>query len=469
MKDASTEQPNQELDWSLLETVLQLSPDPALAVDGRGRIQAVNRLAAELFGYGPDELAGASLETLVPERFRGAHTQHRSGYTASPHARRMGAGLDLWGRRKDGSEFPVDISLAPVAGPEGTVVVAAVRDMTERRQEQAAQAQLAAIVESTDDAVIAVDVEGQVTSWNRGAEQLLGYRADEVVGRPVALLVPEDRLDELADCHRRVLEGRRVEPFETLRRGKDGSEVEVEVVLSAMRDRSTGAVLGMSELVRDITERRRAQAELDRAQREHERFAMLADRERIARDLHDLVIQRIFAAGMALQSILGQVDRPEARDRVNGVVDELDATITEIRSTIFELEHHAHAPALRAGVLDAAEGAAHTLGHEPVVRFDGPVDSAVPPSIAEQVLTVLREALSNVARHAQATSTRVDLSVDGDLVLRVADNGVGMDGATRTSGLRNMRRRAEALGGTQKISAPSGGGTLLEWRVPLPD
>jgi two-component system sensor histidine kinase DevS len=462
------EQPAQQLDWSLLETILQLSPDAAIAVDGEGRIRAANRLVAELFGYHADELVGAGLETLIPERFRGAHVGHRTAYAAAPRARRMGAGLDLWGRRKDGSEFPVDISLAPVAAPSGPMVIAAVRDMTERRQEQAAQAQLAAIVESIDDAVIATTPEGEITSWNPGAERLLGYRADEASGRPVSMLVAGDEADDLTWARGRVLAGERLEPFETVRRRKDGTTVEVEVTLSAVRDRD-GVLLGISGVMRDITERRRVQAELARVQREHEHFAMLADRERIARDLHDLVIQRIFAAGMSLQAILHQVEKEAVRTRVNEVMDELDATIAEIRTTIFELEQPHLGVGLRNRVLDAASAAARSLGFSPQVRFEGPVDSVVSEAIAEQVLTVVREALSNVARHAQARSASVTLVVDdAGLALEVVDDGVGMAGATRTSGLRNMRRRAEDLGGSQEVGAgPGGVGTRLCWRVPL--
>jgi PAS domain S-box-containing protein len=461
-------QPGQQLDWSLLETILQLSPDGAIAVDGDGRIRAANRQVTELFGYDADELIGTDLETLIPERFRGAHVGHRTGYAAAPRARRMGAGLDLWGRRKDGSEFPVDISLAPVAAPSGPMVIAAVRDMTERRQEQAAQAHLAAIIESTDDAVIATTAEGEITSWNPGAERLLGYPAAEVLGRPVSMLVPDDEADDLAHARARVLAGERLEPFETVRRRKDGSTVEMEVTLSAVHDRH-GALLGISGVLRDITERRRVQAELARAQREHERFAMLADRERIARDLHDLVIQRIFAAGMELQSILHQVEKEVVGSRVNEVMDELDATIAEIRTTIFDLEQPRLGHGLRDQVLDAASAAARSLGFSPQVRFEGPVDSAVSESITEQVLTVVREALSNVARHAQAKSASVTVTVDdAGLALEVVDDGVGMAGATRTSGLRNLRRRAEDRGGSLEIGdGPGGVGTRLCWQVPL--
>ena len=458
-------EPDRHLDWSLLETVMQLSPDAALAVDSAGTIRAVNRLATDLFGYEAGDLVGSELEILLPERFRAGHGAHRDGYSETPRSRRMGVGLDLWGRRKDGSEFPVDISLAPLAGSEGVATVAAVRDMSERRRDEAARAQLAAIVESTDDAVISSTVDGIITSWNPGAERLLGYSADEIVGRPTLELVPDSLRSELAASRQRIFNGERVEPYETHLLRKDGSIVDVEVRLSIIRDR-LGRTIGISGAMRDITARRKARTKLLLAQQEHEELLVLSDRDRIARDLHDLVIQRIFAAGMALQATANRVDDPDVAERISGVMDQLDRTIAEIRSTIFGLEQH-RPTSMRQRVLEMTRDAAGSLGHEPKVHFAGPVDSAVPGQIMDNVLAVLRESLSNVSRHAGATATEVELCVDDDVVLRVTDNGKGISDTRRSSGLRNIRERATALGGTLRINGSPRGGTELEWRVPL--
>jgi signal transduction histidine kinase len=198
-----------------------------------------------------------------------------------------------------------------------------------------------------------------------------------------------------------------------------------------------------------------------------EQLAVVRERERIARDLHDTVIQRIFATGMGLQGLQGRLENPENRDRLQQAVDELDETIREIRNTIFALEARDGGASLRARVLDLASEAAVRLGFEPRVRFDGPVDAAVSKEVAKELLKTLREALSNVARHAHATSTVVEVSVDtGGVTLRVADDGVGIaNGPSTGHGLDNMRSRAEALGGSFSITKRRDGGTTVTWRV----
>lgn len=450
-----------------LDAYLHLSPDAVLAVDAHGRIRAANALAGELFGYDPAELTGLTVEQLMPQRFQTAHAAHRAAYGQVPRHRRMGAGLDLRGRRKDGSEFPVDISLAPLPQAGGDLVVAAIRDMTQRRREQAAEARLAAIVTSSQDAIFSMTGEGTIVSWNPGAERLLGYRAQEITGQPPAEILPEEQRREFATAVKRALSGDQVERFETWCARRDGSQVEVEATLSAVRDRA-GRLAGIAVVLRDLTERRLAEKEIARARQHEQELLVMGDRERIARDLHDRVIQRIFAAGLTLQGTAAMA-APAAVQRIEAVVDELDAAIKEIRQTIFALEHERPAAAgLRAEIVSLAASAAGQLGHQPVIDLEGPIDTAVSDEVAGHLLAVLREALANVARHARARATHVSLAVgDGELVLCVSDDGVGMSGATRRSGLANLRQRAQALGGSLTIGQPPGGGTRLEWRVPL--
>ena len=213
---------------------------------------------------------------------------------------------------------------------------------------------------------------------------------------------------------------------------------------------------------------------LAEARREQERLAVYEDRDRIARDLHDLVIQRLFATGMQLQ---GTMRSPalddDTRDRISASVDELDETIREIRQTIFALHEPVDGPAsgLRGRLLRETAQAAALLGFDPAVRFAGPVDSLVDQVIADHVVAALREALTNAAKHASAGHVSVLLEIAGDdVVLRVVDDGVGVvpDGAGRRSGLSNLSARAQGLGGSctvERVSAQ--GGTRLIWRVPL--
>ncbi|MET8945791.1 ATP-binding protein, partial [Streptomyces sp. NPDC004542] len=211
--------------------------------------------------------------------------------------------------------------------------------------------------------------------------------------------------------------------------------------------------------------------ELAERRADAEQIAVLQDRDRIGRDLHDLAIQRLFATGMTLQSAGRLIEHPEASERVLRAVDDLDETIKIIRSTIFGLRTRegSAGSGLRARVVHAVGEAAPLLGFTPSVRMEGLVDTEVPAETADHVVAVLSEALTNIARHAHADRAQVALSTDGHQVtLRVSDNGVGIPRQGRRSGLRNMAERAEQLGGRLEVSCPDGGGALLTWRVPLP-
>ncbi|CAL9342431.1 Oxygen sensor histidine kinase response regulator DevS_DosS [Streptomyces sp. enrichment culture] len=215
--------------------------------------------------------------------------------------------------------------------------------------------------------------------------------------------------------------------------------------------------------------------EIAEHRREADQLMVLSDRDRIARDLHDLAIQRLFASGLTLNSVLGRIaDRPEVAERVQRVVDDLDDTIKTVRGTIYALRERDRSGArggLRAQLLAETDQAAGVLGFTPALRMTGLLDTGVPAEHAGHLLAVLRETLSNAARHAHATQVEVTAETDGvRLRLRVADNGTGIDPAvTRRSGLDNLRRRATDLGGSFTLEPNDPTGTVVEWTVPLPD
>jgi len=213
--------------------------------------------------------------------------------------------------------------------------------------------------------------------------------------------------------------------------------------------------------------------EIAEHRREAEHLLVLTDRDRIARDLHDLAIQRLFASGLTLNSVLGRLaDRPQLAERVQRVVDDLDDTVKTVRTTIYALRERDRSDGrgLRARLLSETDQATEILGFSPALRMTGLLDTGVPPGHAEHLLAVLRETLSNTARHAKATAVEVTAETDGiRLRLRVADNGRGVDpSVTRRSGLDNLLRRATDLGGSLTITTNDPTGTVVEWTVPLP-
>ncbi|MEE1786659.1 GAF domain-containing protein [Streptomyces sp. SP17BM10] len=211
--------------------------------------------------------------------------------------------------------------------------------------------------------------------------------------------------------------------------------------------------------------------ELAERRRDSEQVALLQERDRIARDLHDLAIQRLFATGMTLQGATRFIEHPEATDRVLRAIDDLDETARTIRATIFGLRLRESGPAaagLRTRVVEVVDRAARALGFTPGLRMSGLLDVSVPADIADAAVAVLEEALSNAARHANADAVEASIDAGTELTLTVTDDGIGLPEGGRRSGLANLADRAAALGGTFTTRTRPEGGTELVWRVPLP-
>ena len=202
-----------------------------------------------------------------------------------------------------------------------------------------------------------------------------------------------------------------------------------------------------------------------------QRAAVYEDRDRLARDLHDTVIQRLFAVGLSLQGVVGAVGSPRLVERLESAITELDATIRQVRSTIFALGTADVGVGVRRNVIALLDELSTVTGFEVRPAFEGLVDTAVTDEVAEHLLAVLREAITNIGRHAEASRANVTVNVsDGFCRLEVGDDGKGLSERTPTEGglgLGNMRRRAEKLGGSFSVESPDAGGTIIVWQVPL--
>lgn len=282
--------------------LLEAAPDAIVIVDRAGEIVVVNAQAENLFGYARAELLGNHVELLLPLRFRETHPERRSSYFRSPRVRTMSSSRDLVGRRKDGSEVPIEISLSPIDTEEGTLVAAAIRDVTERRLADAARHHLAAIVDSSEDAIIGKSLDGLVTSWNDGARAVFGYAAEDIVGQPVSVLVPPDRLVEEQALLERIRHGESIPPFETTRRHKSGRIFDVSETISPIRD-ARGVVVGASRVARDISEKKTAEKNLEQALR------ALADAHEEVRSFNHRLEQRVEETTADLQRERAALER----------------------------------------------------------------------------------------------------------------------------------------------------------------
>ncbi|HXA41497.1 MAG TPA: PAS domain S-box protein [Candidatus Solibacter sp.] len=254
--------------------LVESAPDAVVAVDTEGIIRIVNRQAEAVFGYRREELIGQKIEILVPDQVRSGHPKHRGKYFRDPKTRPMGAGLELAARRKDGTEFPCDISLSALETEDGMLVSAAVRDVTERKK---IEAKFQGLLESAPDAVVAVDAGGIIRIVNRQAETLFGYQREELMGHPIEVLVP-DRVREIHPGHRtNYFADPKTRPMgaslELSARRKDGSEFPCDISLSSLE---TEEGILVSAAVRDVTEREQAQREKATAEAEREKAILEA-------------------------------------------------------------------------------------------------------------------------------------------------------------------------------------------------
>lgn len=266
-------------------SILEAIPDAVVAINQQGLIIQVNSQTESLFGYTRDELIGQSVEMLVPERQRTPHHQHRADFHAKPKIRRMGSGLDLHGRRRDGEEFPVEISLSPVATGNGAMVLSVIRDISDRkrieeelrraneeldrrktRELRDSQNRLTLIVDSSQDAILGKNLDGIITHWNKGAEAMYGYTALEMIGRNVSVLCPPDRPDEIPGILAKIRNGERVEYFESVRVTKDGRRLNMSISVSPIYD-ADGRIVGASAIGRNITAQKKVEDQLRQSQK----------------------------------------------------------------------------------------------------------------------------------------------------------------------------------------------------------
>jgi two-component system sensor histidine kinase DevS len=316
-----------------------------------------------------------------------------------------------------------------------------------------------ALVESSPDGLLLVSTQGLILVANPSASKIFGYEVDELVGADLEMLVP----DEHRRGHHLHREQFASEPtsrpmgsgLQLFAQHSDGSVVPVEISLSPVQ---LDGVPHTIATVRDITERQRSVAQV----------ALLRDRERIARDLHDMVIQRLFAAGMSLQAVAGVADREVVDDRIVQTIDDLDDTIRELRRAIFALGEPSGRSSLSDILTKLVASRRAQLGFPPQIRIEGELD-ALATHVAEHLIATVTEALSNIARHSQAQSCMIEIVCDhNELRLNVSDDGVGPRQPNPSGrGVSNMLSRAIELGGIASVDQRESGGTVVSWCVPI--
>jgi PAS domain S-box-containing protein len=482
----------------LFGEIFAASPDAVVVIDEAHQVVRASPAVTILFGYAPEELLGQSIDVLVPDSRKAVHEDHLRHFFHSPHPREMGVGLELAGRRRDGVEFPIDVSLTPVTIHDAQYVAAYIRDATERhrvmdrvhavneiikrllagsdmREILPTVAHSARLLCNSDAAWIVMPTDSAqfeiVSVDGKGTDLLLGVLLSSDTSRSAEVMRSghPDVIDDLSTADNVpaavvdldlgpgvyvpfIADQRRLG---TLVLGRVHGQPSFHPFDVAFAETFAGAAAAAIEMGS-------ARAEIDR-------LNLVAEDERIARDLHDTVIQELFALGMSLQA-LGSAATGVVGDRISTAVVTLDDVIRQIRNTIFRLPNRNQAASsLREEMLRVADRYHLELGVLPRIAFLGPVDFAVPAIVSDHLLSVFGEALSNVARHANASKIDAIVSIEGEwLSFSLVDDGVGVsDGPSAGNGIRNMSTRAENLGGTFSVRRRDPQGSVLEWRVPL--
>ncbi len=454
--------PSEDFTAVLLQA-LEQAPDAMVICDKAGIIEYCNEQIHEVLGYRSEDLVGMSVDILVPDPFRSHHHHNRKRFLAHPAVRPMGAGLQLSARHVEGHEVPVEISLSPVRDGDGRVI-AVIRDVGERRrlldQVDLQHKHLLHVVETVRDGLVEMDgATGAYISANDQFCKMIGYTQAEVLAAPI----PAPWSDAIANANAiGQLMSKGTVHAELALRHRTGRSIPVTISASKLRDENGDVTF--AAVIHDLTGERRNAAIVAAAEA---RMAISDERDRIALDLHDTVIQRLFATGLTLQAAIGRAD---IEQRVDAAVAGIDEAISELRTSIFSLRRPQDHLSIRDAINTTAEEIRRVLPCPLTVEISREVDHLTPAHLRDDLVALVREALTNVLKHASATEVGVLVNVaDGVLQIRVSDNGVGfepkmVDGG---QGLRNFRERLTRLGGAMDLASFPGDGTRLVFAVPL--
>ena len=455
--------------------LLDLTTDAVLVRDAGDRITFWNQGASAMYGFTREEAEGRVshdlLHTEFPEPLQKIKEQFAGdGYWAG----------ELRHTCANGSRITVSTRWVAERDARGNIasILESNRDVSESKRVQEALGRLAAIVESSEDAIVAKNLDGIIVHWNKAAERIFGYAAEEAIGQHITLIVPPDRLDEEADILASLRRGERVDHFETVRKRKDGTLLDISVTISPVRD-AQGSVIGASKVARDITERKRLALLLQEAELSG-RLLQLQDEERrrIARELHDGAGQLLAALSMNIAAISAEESRlsPGVARYVEESRSVIDQAVSEIRTISYLL----HPPLLdEVGLISALYEYVNGFGERSNIRvsLDLPGNlERLPRDVELSIFRIVQECLTNVHRHSGSATASVQLShKPGEIQLQISDEGRGInreiqdkfrEGKSSGVGLRGMRERIRQLGGRMQIQS-SGNGTSIVVVLPL--
>jgi len=483
---------------NLLAAIVDSSDDIIISKNLDGIITSWNNTARRVFGYSPEEAIGAHITLIIPkDRLpeedtiisrvrRGERIEH----------------FDTVRQRKDGTLIDISLTISPVRDSSGRIVGASkvAREITDRKRAERSTALLAAIVDSSDDAIVSKTLDGIITSWNKSAERIFGYLPEEAVGKHITLIIPRDRWNEESRIIARICRGDRVDHFQTLRRRKDGSLVDVSLTISPVKD-SAGNIIGASKVARDITAQVRAAEALRCREEEFRRLSQsldhqvrsrtrelqelswqlmrLRDEERrhVARELHDCAGQSLAVLAIEVDQLL---QRASTSPGLAADIEQIRETVRQLHSDIRTTSYLLHPPLLdESGLQAAISWYAGGITERTALHIDVEISDdlgRLPRDLELVLFRFIQEALTNIHRHASATKASIIMSrSQAHVTAEVRDNGSGMSAERLRQvssggsglGIRGMRERIRQFQGSMEIQSDSNG-TKVSVEIPSP-
>jgi PAS domain S-box-containing protein len=323
-----------------LRALLEAAVDGIISIDERGVVQTMNPAAERMFGYRAGEVIGRNVTMLMPAPFREEHDDYVARYLATGEKRIIGIGREAVALRKNGTTFPIDLSVAEarltdVRGGSERIFVGIIRDISERKRAEEARSRLAAIVESSDDAIISKNLDGTIVTWNAGAERIYGYSAAEATGQPISLIVPPDRRDELQAILEKMGRGEAVYHIETVRVRKGGQRIDVSLTVSPIKDGS-GRIVGASAIARDITEQKRSNEEARAMTQQLWHTAKLASVGELAASIAHELNNPLATVSLRVESALARTPADDPRRKALEIIAQEIKRMAELVANLLQ-------------------------------------------------------------------------------------------------------------------------------------
>lgn len=459
-----------------LGTIVESSDDAIVSKKLDGVITSWNDAATRIFGFAAEEAIGRPITIIIPPHLRDEETMILSRL-------RSGERIDHYETvrmTKSGRKLDVSLTISPVRDSKGHIIGASkiARDITDRKQAEQSRNLLAAIVDSSDDAIVSKNLDGIIRSWNKGAERIFGYTAEEAIGEHITLIIPPDRHAEEDDILARLRCGERIDHFQTVRRRKDGMLLDVSLTISPVRD-SSGQIIGASKVARDITVQKRT-AEKMRIADESLRLMRVQDEERrrIAREFHDSAGQTLTVLGLSLAQLIqnAEVVAPELAKQGKEIEEVVQQLHREIRTTSYLL----HPPLLdEAGLKSAVSWYVQGIVERSGMAIDLSISDdfgRLPADMELAIFRVVQECLTNIHRHAESKTAFIRIAREnGSVFIEVRDEGKGISPERLAEiqargsgvGIAGIRERLRQFEGELNI-VPTSSGTRVIARIPLP-